>query len=70
MKNYAANADGFVDGVYRKKDEVFPMSDRQAKYLAPPYGTSVRREAEVAKAQPVDVSSRRKRGGDVEEASE
>lgn len=41
MSEYAATRSGFVLGTYYSEGEMVPLTDAQAKYLAPPYGDAV-----------------------------
>lgn len=40
-KTYTAQADGFILGTFYRKGEPVSLTDAQAKYLAPPYGSDV-----------------------------
>jgi len=41
MKDYRVIRDGFVMNSWRKEGEIIPLTDREARYLAPPTGTHV-----------------------------
>lgn len=41
MKNYRVRIACEVLGIWREKDEVIPLTDKQAENLAPPFGSVV-----------------------------
>lgn len=41
MKNYRVRIACEVLGIWREKDEVIPLTDKQAENLAPPFGNVV-----------------------------
>ncbi len=46
-KSYVAAESGFVAGIYYKEGDAVPVTEKQAKYLAPPYGDKLSIVAET-----------------------
>ena len=55
-KDYTVAKAGFVMGQHREIGDVIPLTPRQAKYLAPPYGETLNapeeKKAPAAKPKP------------------